>query len=276
MSKSSAHIKQESLRNIVLQDGDCESKLSKIRDLIGLPPISDSLNQSEKFEDSEEPEKDLGSVTEVENDLKSDSIKRILDGLEGRELNIARNLINELQIAQISWHANTLELIVNEKAISHSNLGLLVRKVVHQSSPSLPLGLVTFINELVLKKVPINYIRDSDSLNIREAILMLSAKPDSDDQNGKSIEESKGLKRRREDEGSEVDFQEDRKKQKVDDDIPSEENEVTSEREARQEEVREEQPRRKRKFMREEVPTRASKRIRLKKSLQDSWSEIGK
>jgi len=218
----------------------------------------------------------LGSVTEVENDLKSDSIKRILDGLEGRELNIARNLINELQIAQISWHANTLELIVNEKAISHSNLGLLVRKVVHQSSPSLPLGLVTFINELVLKKVPINYIRDSDSLNIREAILMLSAKPDSDDQNGKSIEESKGLKRRREDEGSEVDFQEDRKKQKVDDDIPSEENEVTSEREARQEEVREEQPRRKRKFMREEVPTRASKRIRLKKSLQDSWSEIGK
>ena len=40
MSKFSRHIKQDSIRNIILKDGPCENKLSELRVMVGLPPAA--------------------------------------------------------------------------------------------------------------------------------------------------------------------------------------------------------------------------------------------
>ena len=162
MSKYSSHIKQESLRNIVLQDVECENKISQIRDLIGLPPLIETQKESEGGESEK------GAL-----DLRSDSIERILEGIEGKELKIARNLIDDLEKANVKWDQNSLALIIDGKEIEHSNLSLIVKKVVHSSSPVLPLGLISFIDTFIEKKIPISYLRDSDSLNIREALLKI-------------------------------------------------------------------------------------------------------
>ena len=69
------------MRNIVLQESDCDTKLNQIRDLVGLPPMT-----------SEEKESEQQEISEPVVDLKAESIKKILDGLEGKDLNLAKNL----------------------------------------------------------------------------------------------------------------------------------------------------------------------------------------
>ena len=44
MSNVSKHIKQESLKNIVLKDVECEQKLAEIKELLGLPVSEDTPN----------------------------------------------------------------------------------------------------------------------------------------------------------------------------------------------------------------------------------------
>ena len=256
MSKYSAHIKQESLRNIVLQEADCDTKLNQIRNLIGLPPSIEEPEKQVEKEPEQEAEKSL--------DLKSDSVKSILDGLEGKELATGRSLVNYMRQVDINWDPSTLELIVSGKSIPHSNLSLLVKKVVHQSSPVIPVGLVTYLNELLLKKVPITYIRDSDSLNIREALLTILKRQE--ETSGSNLEVSEGqksLKRAREDSGDEsLEYSEEKKKRKID-----EEGGITEGEDRKDSEESEE---------RQAIsPKRRSARI-LKKNLQQNWTEFGK
>ena len=266
MSKYSAHIKQESLRNIVLQEADCDTKLNQIRNLIGLPPSIEEPEKQVEKEPEQEAEKSL--------DLKSDSVKSILDGLEGKELATGRSLVNYMRQVDINWDPSTLELIVSGKSIPHSNLSLLVKKVVHQSSPVIPVGLVTYLNELLLKKVPITYIRDSDSLNIREALLTILKRQESigvpnkpqEETSGSNLEVSEGqksLKRAREDSGDEsLEYSEEKKKRKID-----EEGGITEGEDRKDSEESEE---------RQAIsPKRRSARI-LKKNLQQNWTEFGK
>ena len=163
MSKFSSHIKQESLRNIVLQESDCDTKLNQIRDLVGLPPMT-----------SEEKESEQQEISEPVVDLKAESIKKILDGLEGKDLNLAKNLLVELEKAGLDWDTQSLELKVDGQTVAHSNLGLLIKKLVRASSPTLPIALVYFIDKIIKYKIPLSYIRDSDSQNIREALLKIS------------------------------------------------------------------------------------------------------
>ena len=115
MSKFSSHIKQESLRNIVLQESDCDTKLNQIRDLVGLPPMT-----------SEEKESEQQEISEPVVDLKAESIKKILDGLEGKDLNLAKNLLVELEKAGLDWDTQSLELKVDGQTVAHSNLSLLI------------------------------------------------------------------------------------------------------------------------------------------------------
>ena len=167
MSKFSSHIKQESLRNIVLQESDCDTKLNQIRDLVGLPPISEEEKESE----AQAVEENVNTVV----DLKAESINRILEGLDGKELNLARNLLVDLEKAGLDWDPQSLELKVNGNPIEHSNLSLLVKKLVRASSPTLPIALVSFIDQIIKFKIPLTYIRDSDSQNIREALLKIKS-----------------------------------------------------------------------------------------------------
>ena len=74
MSNVSKHIKQESLKNIVLKDVECEQKLAEIKELLGLPVSEDTPNlENEGNEESN-----------VSDDQRIQSRSRILEGLKGK------------------------------------------------------------------------------------------------------------------------------------------------------------------------------------------------
>ena len=208
MAKYSRHIKQDAIRQIILQDGPCESKMGEIRELVGLPPANDAaaatgtvnVNGNEVAAATAEPAAaadtpavNTAAVAEAApNDaeitmpqnaaetagLRKDSYDRILDGLEGREINIGKNFLNVIEkIPEISWDSNSLELIINAKSIAHTNMNLLVNKIIHNSSPTIPFGLTTFVHSLLTYRVPVSYIRDADSRNIRQALLEIRGQP---------------------------------------------------------------------------------------------------
>lgn len=175
MAKSSRHIKQDAIRNIVLKDETCETRMGKIRDLVGLPPGND-VNTELIETGGTGGTGGIGGIGGNENsevlNVKQDVFDRILEGLSGRESEIGRNLLIELEkIPQISWDSNTLELILSGQKISNSSMNLLINKVVKQSSPTIPFGLVNFLKSALIHRIPLSYIRDADSLNIRQALI---------------------------------------------------------------------------------------------------------
>lgn len=100
-----------------------------------------------------------------------------MEGLKGRQVNLAKQLLQDIEKSElVSWDFTTMELIVDGKAIAHSHIKLLVHKLVIASSPILPLGLVTFVDALLRIRAPLTLIRDSDCLNIRDALLKIRGK----------------------------------------------------------------------------------------------------
>ena len=168
MSKYSKQIKQDILKDIVLKETECDEKLAEIRTLLGLP-------QSENVSGSEGG----GVVTEetavAAQDLRSESISRILEGFKGREAQLAKQLLIEIEKSSvIDWDDATLELILNNnKNYPSSNIRLLIEKLLYTSSPTLPNSFVSWIDALCSIKLPITYFRDSDSLNVRDAVLKI-------------------------------------------------------------------------------------------------------
>ena len=294
MSKFSRHIKQDSIRNIILKDGPCENKLSELRVMVGLPPAAVEPSSTEGVA---EPLVPSGVEENVGDSLRQDSINRILEGLSGRELTMGKNLLNEIEkIPGISWDQNSLELILNGKTVKFSNLNLLVMKVIQSSSNTIPLGLVNFLNALVINKIPMSYVRDGDSKNIRQALIEIQGKqsvvaeqtnttetlsqeevndiPEVDDIpqiSEETINETGSLKRKRndDDDGGEVENSKEisekqlTKKQKTNDVDEIAFDDSSSKRG------------RKRKAVVDESELRRSSRVRLKRDLQDSWRGLG-
>ena len=273
MAKFSRHIKQDSIRSIILQDTPCESKLGEIQELVGLPPATENTNDGVGQNDEE------GSAGQVEDtnessSLRDDSIKRILEGLTGRELSIGRNLLQEIEKTPgISWDETSLELILNGQNISFSNMNLLVNKVVQSSSLSLPIGLVSFLNSLVMNKFPLSYIRDADSKNIRQALVEINGKTGStesapvvDANEGSNIQSVDNLEAEKEVESS-------KRKREEDSDF---ENEITEEQLTKKQKISDES----KNTGEEQIvdPRRRSSRIKLKlkKEYEKNWRELNK
>ena len=166
MSRVSKHIKQESLKNIVLTDLDCEEKLNKIKELLGLPTSEGVERETDDSRNDEE--------TTNESDLRVQSRSRILEGLKGKELKLAQQLLTEIEKSTfLDWNDDSLELSIDGNLVPHSNIRLLTTKLVHESSPQIPLGFVMYIDGLLRLKLPLSYFRDSDAIQTREALLKI-------------------------------------------------------------------------------------------------------
>ena len=253
MSNVSKHIKQESLKNIVLKDVECEQKLAEIKELLGLPVSEDTPNlENEGNEESN-----------VSDDQRIQSRSRILEGLKGKELKLANQLLIEIEKSTfIDWDDDTLELLIDNKLIAHSNIKLLTAKLVHESSPQIPLGFVSYVDGLLRLKLPLNFFRDSDAIQTREALIVIRGRKEGEEEDNPQNYEDPPRERKRvrsESEGETANEDFLAKKRKVDD--PTNENEVTDVNVTAPDDMRSE---------------RRSPRLKLKPKLDYSWQKFNK
>ena len=202
----SSHIKANVLKALVQKEGvECEEKLEEIRKLLGLRPLeSESSGDQETNDvtnehDGEENTAESGnevSVREapVELSARERSIKRILDEFEGKYKKFANQILLEIEkSSSLSWDYESLELIIDSQKVLHSNIQLLLSKLLEQRSPTLPHGLHKFINALINIKLPKVYFKGSDVKNIRAFLIETNS--------GNIVEKQPetSLKRKRED-----------------------------------------------------------------------------
>ena len=117
------------------------------------------------------------SENQVQLDERQKSINRILEGFKGKYIKFCRQILLEIEkSASLSWNYQTLELIINDQTILHSNIQLLLIKLLEQQSPTLPFGLYKFVQALIDIQLPRVYFKGSDVQNIRSFLLKLSEK----------------------------------------------------------------------------------------------------
>ena len=147
------HIKAPVLKEILLEDKTCEEKLNQLKDLVGIPselPVPQNTDERALSK-----EKIIAELSISERKTAND----LLDYIEGSEF--------------ISWHTQTLELILDGKIIEFSNIQNLIKKVVQTLSPNQPIAFVLFIDALLKLKVPQNLFRDGDAVNTRAQLLTI-------------------------------------------------------------------------------------------------------
>lgn len=295
----SSHIKANVLKALVQKEGvECEEKLEEIRKLLGLRPLeSESSGDQETNDvtnehDGEENTAESGnevSVREapVELSARERSIKRILDEFEGKYKKFANQILLEIEkSSSLSWDYESLELIIDSQKVLHSNIQLLLSKLLEQRSPTLPHGLHKFINALINIKLPKVYFKGSDVKNIRAFLIETNS--------GNIVEKQPetSLKRKREDleeterrraelgkervEESDEEEEIGGKRQRTEEAEPEVEVGVsTSSGEKKESEVERKKRKREDDLDFEEAP-RKSKRIQLKKDVGKHWNGIYK
>lgn len=295
----SSHIKANVLKALVQKEGvECEEKLEEIRKLLGLRPLeSESSGDQETNDvtnehDGEENTAESGnevSVREapVELSARERSIKRILDEFEGKYKKFANQILLEIEkSSSLSWDYESLELIIDSQKVLHSNIQLLLSKLLEQRSPTLPHGLHKFINALINIKLPKVYFKGSDVKNIRAFLIETNS--------GNIVEKQPetSLKRKREDleeterrraelgkervEESDEEEEIGGKRQRTEEAEPEGEVGVsTSSGEKKESEVERKKRKREDDLDFEEAP-RKSKRIQLKKDVGKHWNGIYK
>ena len=163
-SMASSHIKANYLKALLTKEGEsCDEKLEKIFGIVGLPyekPQSDG-------ETGEYNSTETLSAREV-------SIAKIVEGLSGNELKLANHILNQIEISAIlGWDYESLEIKVKEESIPHSNIKLLIEKIVKLQSPILPTSFALFIYYLLEIKCSQNVFRDADALEIRRNFMTI-------------------------------------------------------------------------------------------------------
>ena len=200
----SSHIKHNTLKDLVLKDVPCEEKLSEIRKLLGMPQIENEGSSSNSVEEKggEESEEVEGQISKLEEEIEVDerqkSIDRILEGFSEKSAKLAKIILREIEkSASVRWNHDNLEIVIDGEPVLHSNIKLLLQKILEQRSPTFPLGLHNFIKALIQIKLPKLYFRGSDAKNIREFLL------DIPQNKGIVKSEEPGISRKREREGEE-------------------------------------------------------------------------
>ena len=169
-SSYTSHIKASHLKSLIQGEGNCEQKLEKISDLVGLPFSSNTENT-----DNTEIKSVVADDVERERlEKREECFKRILEGLTGKSEKLARGLLQRIESAEnISFDYTTLEISINGVKKSNSSIRSLVHRMITSSSPQLPICLAEFINGLIENRTPLNYYVNSDCLNLRLSLISL-------------------------------------------------------------------------------------------------------
>ena len=175
-----SHVKSSVLKRIIQSDTPCEQKLIELSTLVGVPaPITSNEesgnavvppNESSGGDDEERPE-----INE-----RDESFKRILSGLTAKERKNAKNILLRIESSpNISWDYKTDVLMIDDEPQLHSNLKLLIQKSVVSASPLLPVSFVRYISSLIDIQLPVQYITNTDAVNVRKGLLALKKSKES-------------------------------------------------------------------------------------------------
>ena len=206
MAPSRVYLKGPVVKNLLLDnDVSCEEKLEKLSEMVGVPyqkppsnenvdsntnnlvtvttePDEEIVNddlQQQQFEQNQHPidQQETEETTDNKENLVSDrdiSVEKIVAGLTGRQLSHARSIIQSIEKStQISWDYNTLEIIIRNEFVPHSNLKVLLEKIVQVEPKTLPVGLALFIYNLIEIQCSVSHFKSADSLNIRSNLLKI-------------------------------------------------------------------------------------------------------
>ena len=177
-----SHIKSGHLKTLIQQKIPCEDKLSQIAQLLGLPsdfgsnqdgvgPPNLGGGEANSIDESVSSAQ-VEQQAQVER--RNRSFERILANLTVKNKRIALSLLRRIESSEgVGWDYDTGEIIVGNERLPHSSIKKLVEKVVIAASPQLPIGLVRFVNGLIDSKIPLQYMLNSDVLNIREGLLAI-------------------------------------------------------------------------------------------------------
>ena len=177
-----SHVKASHLKSLIQENTDCESKLRSIEKLLGIPPTTSETTDQGGVSRPVSAEQDGDGQTEnvvrdeqqLELDRRERSQNRIFADLTGKDLRLAKSLLQRIETATgISYDYESLEIIINNERLLHSSIKSLIEKLVNVSSPQLPIGFTRFINALIDSKVPVQYIQNSDALNVRLGLLAI-------------------------------------------------------------------------------------------------------
>ena len=169
------YIKAPHLQKIIDADQNCEEKLDSIRALLsgsaGGAPSSQttSINGgSTIIQSGEASVADVGNSNNYEKVLKEIPLQS--------DKKVALQLLQEIEkLTHLSWNPENLEMILNNEPEKFTNIALLIKKVVSRGEPLLPIGLTLFIESLMTNKIPFNFLRDRDSMNIRENLMKINS-----------------------------------------------------------------------------------------------------
>ena len=295
----SSHIKANVLKALVQKEVPCEEKLDEIRGLLGLPPLEPDTEingeSSEETKDQpvdEEPGNEVSvSDRQVELGEREKSINRILEGFQGKYKKFANQILLEIEKSgSLNWDYNTLELIIDSQTVLHSNLKLLLVKLLEQRSPTLPFGLHKFVSALIRIKLPKVYFKGSDVKNIRAFLVeqgsrnavvenveeeALKRKRESLRERGEEIAIKRELGE--EEEGAEEEEGVARKRQRTEEE--GEEEEAGAGAEAVEAKEKDEERVKRKRGSEEDLDfdeegRRRSKRVKLKKSVGEIWDGL--
>ena len=180
-SMASSHIKADYLKALLSKEGEsCDEKLEKIHSIVGLPY------------DKPQPNEEVGeSDLPVTISAREASIAKIVEGLSGNELKLANHILHQIELSAIlGWDYDSLEIKVKEELIPHSNIKLLIGKIVKLQSPLLPTSFALFIYYLLEIKCSQNVFRDADALEIRKNFILLKKNSTNTDVEPEIIEKS--------------------------------------------------------------------------------------
>ena len=193
-SSYTSHIKASHLKSLIEADGDCQSKLSQISQLVGVPPPVADTEASTASASESDPQLNEAEIAERQKlERRDESYRKILDGLSGKSEKLARGLLQRIETAEnLSFDYGTLEISINGIKKTNSSIRSLVHRMITVSSPQLPICLAEFINGLIDNRVPLNYFQNSDCLQLRLSLLSLKKNQQLNDISGNTVSNIEG------------------------------------------------------------------------------------
>ena len=171
-----SHIKASYLKSLVQADTPCDEKIQNIERLLGLP-VSDSIEVGVSGDESSKNEADV-----INNNANQDAVldkrlkahEKILEGLSGKSEKLARGLLQRIEsMDNLNYDYNNLEISINSEVKRYSSIRSLIHRTVQVASPNLPLHFTEFINALLMNKTAIQFLINSDALNIRQGLIQI-------------------------------------------------------------------------------------------------------
>ena len=170
------YIKAPQLQRILEADQPCENKLENIRSLLESSGQNGSLRSTPSNGEISSNNAENQLASSVEDKGNANNFEKILKEIPSqKDKALALQLLQEIEkLPHLSWNPNNLEIIINNVAEPFTNIALLIKKIVTENLSSLPIGLTLFIESLLQNKIPYQFYKGQDAIQIRDNLLKIS------------------------------------------------------------------------------------------------------